>query len=316
MKKIFKILLSSLLIVSFSCHEDESPTGDMFSNYEQGAVLRTIEDDSNNNILNSSNNESFFSQVVEAQDEQDGGLMQEVRVMVEHIDFSSEYETPATGDNLVYTIPASEFETGPFGLPRTTILVTFGDAANALGLTLDEVNGYQPGDLFRIKLELVLTDGRVYTAADAASMISGGFFKAPFQYNALISCSPEPGTYTVYMYDNYGDGWQTGDYSQGLSVDIDGEVTMIAMCSQWGDYEFECLPTTDGYYAETTVTIPEGTESATWNWPGDQYGEIALAVVGPNGEPLFGTVFPADIGADVEGGLVPVGLLPITLCAQ
>ena len=314
MKKLFKILLSSLLIVSFSCHEDETPTGEMFSNYENGAVLRTV--DIINDILNSSDSESLFSVVIEAQDEQDGGLMQEVRVMVEHVDFSSEYETPATGDNLLYTIPASEFETGPFGLPRTTVNVTFGQAASTLGLELDEVNGYQPGDLFRIKLELELTDGRIYTAEDAASMITGAFFKAPFQYNALISCSPEPGIYTVHMYDNYGDGWQTGDYSQGLSVNIDGEVTMIAMCSQWGDYEFECVPTADGYYAEATVVIPVGTESATWNWPGDQYGEITLAVVGPNGEPLFGTFLPIDIGADFDGGDVPVGLLPVTLCAE
>ena len=115
------------------------------------------------------------------------------------------------------------------------------------------------------------------------------------------------------MYDNYGDGWQTGDYNQGLAVSIDGVTTMIAMCSQWGTYSFPCEPTTTGYFAETSIEVPVGASSLTWSWPGDQYGEIALAVVGPGDTgTLFGTVDPP---AD-EYGTVPVGLLPIVVCAQ
>ena len=67
----------------------------------------------------------------------------------------------------------------------------------------------------------------------------GGYFSSPFQYNALLTCSPAPGTYTVHMYDNYGDGWQTGATIQGLSVDIDGTIVML-QCVHSG----ELLPST------------------------------------------------------------------------
>ena len=79
------------------------------------------------------------------------------------------------------------------------------------------------------------------------------------------------------MFDSYGDGWQTttgGDGGQGLEIDMDGVVTSVAMCSQWGTFDFECTPTSDGYNAVATVTIPAGTQSATWTWPGDYYGRL------------------------------------------
>ena len=134
-----------------------------------------------------------------------------------------------------------------------------------------------------------------------------------------------PGTYTVHMYDNYGDGWQTGDYSQGLSVDMDGTVVQVAMCSQWGTYDFPCTPTTDGYFAVETVEIPAGTVSGVWNWPGDQYGEIGLIVIGPDGSVAYssGTFLADGSGnygdgflADDGFGAVPVGLLPIAVCVE
>ena len=184
---------------------------------------------------------------------------------------------------------------------------------------------YNPGDVVVVELEVVLTDGRSYGPDSAAGIITGGFFSSPFQYNALLTCSPAPGTYTVHMYDNYGDGWQTGDYSQGLSVDIDGTVVQVAMCSQWGTYDFDCVPTSDGYFAIATVDVPAGTESATWNWPGDQYGEIGIIVLGPDGSVAWasGTVLTDGSGrygdgllADDGFGAVPVGLLPIAVCAE
>jgi len=240
MKNIFKILICSLLMVSFSCQDSEN-TIDTVLDYETGAILRTISVDSQ--LLNASDPNSLFSVTIEEQDEQDGGLLQEVRVLVELRDLTTDFTTPATGEVLVQTIPASEFSPGPVGLPRTQVNMAFGDAAAALGLPLDPETGYNPGDIFVVKLELVLTDGRVFGASSAAGIITGGFFSSPFQYNALLTCSPMPGTYVVDMYDNYGDGWQTGNYAYGLSVDIDGVLTQVAMCSQWGTYEFDCEPT-------------------------------------------------------------------------
>ena len=218
MKNIFKILICSLLMVSFSCTENDNVI-DTVLDYEVGAILRTISVD--NQLLNASDANSLFSVTIEEQDEQDGDLLQEVRVLVELRDLTTDFTTPATGEVLVQTIPASEFTTGPVGLPRTQVNMAFGDAAAALGLPLDPETGYNPGDIFIIKLELVLTDGRVFGASSAAGIITGGYFSSPFQYNALLTCSPMSGDYTINMFDSYGDGWQTtsgGDGGEGLSL--------------------------------------------------------------------------------------------------
>ena len=318
MKNIFKLLFASMFIVNFSCHDSQNVIDEVLD-YETGAILRTISVD--NAVLNSSDPNSAFIATVEEQDEADGGLLSEIRVNAMFRDFSPENGT-TEAEAFVYSIPASETTVGPVGLPRATVNMTFGAAASAMGLSPAD---YSPGDVVVVKLEVVLTDGRVFGADSAAGIITGGFFSSPFQYNALLTCSPAPGTYTVHMYDNYGDGWQTGDYSQGLSVDIDGTVVQVAMCSQWGDYEFTCTPTSDGYFAVDTVEIPVGTESATWNWPGDQYGEIGLIIVGPGGEIAYssGTFLSDGSGPYGDGflaadgfGAVGVGLLPVAVCAE
>lgn len=320
MKNIFKLLFASLLVFSVSCSDSDLTINEVLD-AEQGAILRTISVD--NAVLNSSDPNSAFIATVEEQDEADGALLSEIRVNALFRDLSPEDGT-VEASAFVYSIPASETYIGDVGLPRADINMTFGAAAAALGLNPGD---YNPGDVVVVQLEVVLTDGRVYGPDSAAGIITGGYFSSPFQYNALLTCSPAPGTYTVHMYDNYGDGWQTGSYDSGgaLSVDIDGTIVDVAMCSQWGTFAFNCTPTNDGYFAVTTVEIPEGTQSATWSFYGDFYGEIGLIVVGPGGEIAYssGTFLADGSGPYGDGflaadgfGAVGVGLLPVAVCAQ
>ena len=301
MRNIFKFLFASLLVVS--CVDSEN-TIDTVLDYETGAILRTIS--VNNAVLNSSDPNSTFSVTVEEQDEADGALFAQVNVYVQLKDLTADNGNSSVDFTYVRSVPASDFTTGPVGLPRGTVDLPFGEAASAMGVG---PNDYTPGDVFVVGLEVELTDGRTYDWTSAAGIITGGFFSSPFKYNALLTCSPMPGTYVVDMYDSYGDGWQTGDYNHGLDVDIDGTLVQVAMCSQWGTYVFDCTPTADGYYAQATVEIPVGTESATWSWAGDQYGEIAMTITAPNGVVAFDTY-------SVGYGAVPPGLLPVAVCAQ
>ena len=303
MRNIFKFLFASLLVVS--CVDSEN-TIDTVLDYETGAILRTIS--VNNAVLNSSDPNSTFSVTVEEQDEADGALFAQVNVYVELRDLTADNGDSSVDFTYVRSMPASDFTTGPVGLPRGTVELAFGDAASAMGVG---PNDYTPGDVFVVGLEVELTDGRTYDWTSAAGIITGGFFASPFKYNALLTCSPMPGTYVVDMYDSYGDGWQTGSYESGgaLSVDIDGTVVDVAMCSQWGTYTYDCVSTADGYYAQGTVEIPVGTESATWNWFGDVYGEIAMTITAPNGQVAFDTY-------SVGYGAVAPGLLPVAVCAQ
>ena len=303
MRNIFKFLFASLFVVTFSCADSEN-TIDTVLDYETGAILRTIS--VNNAVLNSSDPNSTFSVTVEEQDEADGALFQQVNVYCMLKDLTDGNDS--TDFMLVTSIPASDFATGPVGLPRGDVVMTFGDAAAAMGVGPSQ---YSPGDVFVVGLEVVLTDGRSFDWTSAAGIITGGFFSSPFKYNALLTCSPMPGDYTVFMTDSYGDGWQTtsgGDGGQGLEINMDGVITSVAMCSMWGTYDFTCTQPNAAYTEATAiVTIPAGTESALWTFPGDYYGEIGFEITGPNGQVAYSALTP---------GSATVGLLPVAICAQ
>lgn len=316
MKNLNKLIPVYLLALAFftGCTEGDNSIDTVLNDFETGAILRTLR--VNNAILNSSLPDSEFSVDIEEQDEQDGALLESVDVFVSIRDLTPDNGTTVAADKFVKTYPASAFTVGPVGLPRATIKATFGETSSAMGLGPDD---YTPGDLFIIELRVNLTDGRTFGAASAGGIITGGFFASPYRYNALLTCSPEPGDYRVDMTDSYGDGWQTNDGNggDGIHVNIDGTIVVVGMCSPYGGSNIGtemdparglCTgPASTSFYAATKiVTIPNGTISATWSFPGDQYGEIGFSVYGPGNQLLF---------AAGTGEGVP-GLLPITLCAQ
>lgn len=306
MKNTFRILFSLLIVASItSCQKEEGTIYDVLQ-YETGAILRTLSVDSN--LFNSSDPASTFAVTVEEQDEQDGALLESVDIYVTLRDLTG--GTSVAVDKYVKTIDGSVFTTSPVGLPMASLSATYAETFAALGLPAD---GVEPGDLFQMELRLNLTDGRTFGKASASGIITGGFFASPFVYNALVTCSPEPGDYTVDMHDSYGDGWQTttGSGGDGIKVDLDGTIVEVGMCSPYGGAAGTFLGGTDcvaGDYYDSSdiVTIPVGTSSATWNFPGDAYGEISFEVYGPGGEELY-------VGA--QGASAP-GLLPVTLCAS
>lgn len=311
MKNTFRFLCSLILVASFtSCAEEEGTIYEVLQ-YETGAVLRTLS--VNSQLFNSSIPTTEFSVTIEEQDEQDGALLESVDIYVTLRDLSPDNGTSVADDKLVKSFPASAFTTGPVGLPRATVSATYAETFAATGLSASDI---EPGDIFLMELRLNLTDGRTFGKSSAAGIITGGFFASPFVYNALIVCSPQPGDYTVDMRDSYGDGWQTttGNGGDGIHVDIDGTIVVVAMCSPYGGSNLgtDCDPaqglcvTGDYYSATDVVTIPDGTESATWNFPGDNYGEISFDVTGPGGEVLYTSTT----------GETAAGLLPITLCAM
>ena len=297
MRNIFKFLFASLLVVS--CVDSEN-TIDTVLDYETGAILRTIS--VNNAVLNSSDPMSTFSVTVEEQDEADGALFAQVNVYAQMKDLSPDNGDSSTDFMYVMSMPASSFTTGPVGLPRGTVEVAFGDAAAAMGL---QANGtdYIPGDVFVIGLEVELTDGRLYDWTSAAGIITGGFFASPFKYNALLTCSPEPGGYVVDMQDSYGDGWQ----GSGIEVDVDGVIQHASLCNEWGAQNPGCLGSYPGNTSgSVTINVPVGTQSATWSYGGDSYAsEVSFQIYAPDGSLILA----------VGQGEGAAGLLPVAVCA-
>jgi hypothetical protein len=296
MKNTFRILFSLLIVFSItSCQKEEGTIYEVLD-YETGAVLRTLS--VNAALFNNSIPTSEFSVTVEEQDAQDGGLLESVDIYVSLRDLTSENGTTVAVDKFVKSFDASAFSTSPVGLPMATLTSNFGEAFAALGISADQVTA---GDIFEMELRLNLTDGRTFGKSSAAGIITGGFFASPFVYNALIVCSPEPGTYHIDMRDSYGDGWQGG----GIEVDIDGTVTKYKVPDEYSAEENPGGLTviTD---AEADVEVPSGTVSLTWTWINDSYNsECEFEIYSPYGDLLL----------QITGDDNPSpGLLPVTFC--
>ena len=296
MKNTFKILFSLIIVASIvSCAKEEGTIYDVLD-YEEGAVLRTLS--VNSALLNNSLPDSEFSVTVEEQDGEDGGLMESVDIYVSLRDLTPDNGNTVAVDKFVKSYDASVFTTSDVGLPMATLSATFGEAFAALGISSSDVTA---GDIFLMELRLNLTDGRTFGKASAAGIITGGFFSSPFVYNALIVCSPEPGTYHIDMRDSYGDGWQGG----GIEVDIDGDVTKYKVPDEYSAEENPGGLTTI-FDAEADVVVPPGTISLTWTWISDSYnGECEFEIYSPYDDLLL----------QITGDDNPSpGLLPVTFC--
>ncbi len=185
MKNIFKYFFVGALLLGFaSCEEDdgdENITVAVQDAVERGAVLRTIE--ITQNEVNNEDLEGGLSFTIEEQDVEGGDLLDVVNVYVTYNDNSDGFGDSSNaieGQEILYqTITAAEFTDGPFGLPRFTITISTEQFLDLTNSTLETIFGR---DTFVTRLELVLTDGRVFSSDNAGGIITGGFFNSPFQY--------------------------------------------------------------------------------------------------------------------------------------
>ena len=253
MKKI--ITLFSLLLVTVSCQEPDTPKNDVLDNYVTGAVLRGWNPTGDYNFFAPST--SIFTVEIEEHDDQNGALMQDVQVFVS---LNSGTEV------LLRTLTSADFAVGPTGLPRHQLTVTLGESIAALGLSSSQYTG---GDVINIRLQLNLTDGRSYTAKDAASSLTGSYFKSPYIYNMTIKCIPTgavAGDYTIDMIDSWGDGWN----GASITVTIDGVSQTVGLPS--------------GAVGSQTVTVPAGATSMSFAYvSGDWDSEVTYTITFNNG---------------------------------
>lgn len=291
--KIFTtIALASLMFAS--CDDGDAVVDSVTANTLRGAILRTIEIKSNE--LPIGVDTGAFEVDLEVQSEEDGSLVSSIDVFASFLDLSPSNGPGDVAETLLTTIPSSSFTTGDRGLPTLTFSASLGELLAATGVGANEIDG---SDQFRIRFELVLTDGRTYSFAQNSGTLTGSYFASPFLYSATVVCPPKaptPGDWTVNMTDSYGDGWQTttGSGGDGITVTLDdGTVIEVGLCSPYGGAAGtflggdNCTPN-DGSSGTGTITIPAGTESAEWFFPGDEYGEIGFEIVTPNGNVVGG----------------------------
>lgn len=250
---INKIRLSAIALCFIflnSCSSDESVSSKIQSDVTAGAILRTIK--VNQATFNFFDPSAKWSVTLEEQDVANGTLFSEIKV----------YARQTTGgvdktEKFVKSVAGSTFAAGPNGYLRGNVDASLAEVLTALGLTTGQ---YTASDKIRIRLELVLTDGRTFSLSDGSPTITGGsYFSSPYQYSVQFFCpltnaSSFSGNYKVVT-----DAW--ADYNPG-------QIVPVVYNAADGVYTFRILSTNNAYINNTgtswmAVTINPATGSVT-----------------------------------------------------
>lgn len=234
MKKFYALFCSAVVaLFAVSCEKDSNNTIDqVLEGVDSGAVLRTINVISGELPIGVEG--AKFEVEVEAQDNQNGDLLQSVDVFVALTDNSPDNGDSSAAEVQIATVDRAAFSPGPFGLPRGIVSVSLDEMLGALGVTEGDLFG---GDVFNVRLALNLTDGRVFSVNNAGGIITGGFFNSPFQYAPTVICPVEE-TYMVgeYLIE------EITPYVDGPTFD-DGSIVTVSV----GDFSTERFFLTSNY---------------------------------------------------------------------
>lgn len=270
--KIFShylFLVGVILMTSCESDDNSSVANQVSSSTTAGAVLRTIS--INTGTFDFTNATAEWSATLEAQGVGNGSGISEIKL------YSTYTGAGVTSDEaFVKSYPSSIFSPGPNEYPRADFNVSLTEVLTALNIA---PGSYTPSDSFNLRFEMVLTDGRTFSATNASATVTGGSYLAsPFQYSAQFFCpltdaSIFDGTYTVVA-----DAW--ADYAAGETVPVVYDPTD-------GDYTFRIMSTNNPFIANSatsymlvTVDPADGTATVVSNEDFDYPGFAVLPVTG------------------------------------
>lgn len=276
------ILGIACLTLVFSCEESDKIIDQVTEDTTRGAVLRQMEVLSNtieyNSVEESLVDGQQFGVVLEFQDATDGSTLNVMNVYVGYN--GAETTVP---EALYEAVPASSFAPGDRSLPTITYTVTGAQMQSFTGVTDSQLAG---SDIFTVRFEAVLNDGRAFSVANNSGNMTGSYYSSFFAYDVPIVCGPAmpaAGTWTVNAMDSYGDGWNGASISYVLDGTEAGSVTLDEGAE--GALEFE---------------VPDGTGSIglVYNM-GDWDGEVTFTVISANGNQVASAGgIPGDILLD------------------
>ena len=197
--KLYRFTYVFILLLAISCSTDDKAIDIVFEGIERGAVLRNINKVSKDFIHNDF--ESAFEIEIEEQDLEEGDLLNFVRVYIEFRDHTSGGSDTSTQEIALKDIQADAFNIGPDALPRTTVLVTYQEAIDALSINSALI---EPGDQFGLRMEIHLTDGRTFSTINGSASIltDACFFRSPYRYEInVIEVIPDDLFTGTYFYE-------------------------------------------------------------------------------------------------------------------
>lgn len=180
MKNIYLLLICCL---SINCSSDDKAINIVTEQIERGAVLRNVQRISKDFIHQDF--DSTFSLTIEEQDIEEGGLLDFVRMYIAYEDRNESNGNGSTLETVIRDIPKSDFVTGEFGLPRHTIILPYQEVIDVTGIDSASI---LPGDQFKLRLEIHLTDGRTFSTDSGSATILTDFcfFRSPYRYEISI----------------------------------------------------------------------------------------------------------------------------------
>ncbi len=185
-----------------------------------------------------------------------------------------------------------------------TLNLTAQAVAEALGV---DAASFNYGDKFYFTAEVTRNDGVIFYGQNPSYDSENGTvglgntegqltnipaYKSAMSFDFLlfVDCPPVPGTYTLDMFDGYGDGWQ----GQGIRITVDGVPQYHALCDYWGTVSQQpgCYPSY--VYESVNITIAPGTQQWIWDFLGDAYpGEVSFELYDPAGALIYSAASPA-----------------------
>lgn len=264
----YLFLVGVILMISCESDDNSSVANQVLENSASGAILRTISIDTG--TFDFTNPAAEWSATLEAQ-LGEGSSISEVKL---YSSFTGAGVT--TAEAFVKSYPASIFTAGPNEYMRAEFAVSLTEVLTALSIAS---GSYTASDSFTLRFELVLTDGRAFSATNASATVTGGsYLSSPFQYSAQFFCpltdaSLFDGDYTVQA-----DAW--ADYAVGTVI----PVTYVASD---GPYTFRILSTLNSFisnpttsYMLVTVNPEDGSATVQSNEDFDYIGFAVLPVTG------------------------------------
>lgn len=199
----FSILATGLVLLFSACEEGDKVFDQIVEAEQRGAVLRTVNLVSNELPIGQA--DGAFSVELEIQDQENGTLVNAVEVYVGFNDLTEEVGLGTNvAEALFETVSTSSFAIGEFGLPRFSYSITLPELLSFVGRSEGDITG---GDQFPIRFELVLTDGRRFSAGQNSGTLTGSYFSSPFAYNPTVICPIAEGAFTgTYLLTQNNDG--------------------------------------------------------------------------------------------------------------
>lgn len=180
MKNIKLILAFSLLAFAWGCSDGDRIVDEIFDETTSGGILRTLS--TNTGTFDFNDPSQAWSITVEAQDEENGDLLESVNV---YAGLYRDAKLIGT-EKLVKQIPSSAFTIGKNGFPVSDVTATLTEVTSSLALNKGD---YSSTDEFRIRLEYVMTNGLTWTTTDAGgTVLTSAYFKSPYLYTVPFFC--------------------------------------------------------------------------------------------------------------------------------